>query len=62
MGLAEGGNLFEANGEVEANVEAANARFSNSLSLGEAELLLRLSICGGGGGLIIFSLASSRGC
>ena len=57
----EFGNLLEAKGEaveaVEA-VEAAKALLSNNLSLGEAELLRRLSCCcnvGTGGGRIILS-------
>ena len=51
-------NLLEAKGEVEEAVaEAAKALLSNNLSLGEAELLRRLSCCnvGTGGGRIILS-------
>ena len=54
----EFGNLLEAKGEVEEAVaEAAKALLSNNLSLGEAELLRRLSCCnvGTGGGRIILS-------
>ena len=56
------GNLLEAKGEAVEAAEAAKALFSSNLSLGEAELLRRLSCCccrvGTGGGRIIFSWPS----